>query len=75
MVSQYRHECSPWIAAIIDEAAKATALIADQKRLLGNAGEKAAKETAAAIELKSRIRTREATSLAATLALPEKGKP
>ncbi len=30
-------------------------MIADQKRLLGDAGEKAAKETAAAIELKSRI--------------------
>jgi hypothetical protein len=50
-------------------------LIADQKRLLGNAGEKAANETAAAIELKSRIRAREGASLAATLARPEKGKP
>ena len=46
------------------ESARATALIADQKRLLGDAGEKTAKQAAAAIELKSRIRMRDGASLA-----------
>jgi hypothetical protein len=64
----------PGAAGGFNESARATALIADQKRLLGDAGEKAAKETAAAIELKSRIRERDGASLAATLAraAPEK---
>jgi aminopeptidase N len=57
----------PGAASGFNEAARATALIADQKRLLGDAGEKTAKETAAAIELKSRIRTRDGPSLAVTL--------
>jgi aminopeptidase N len=57
----------PGAASGFNEAARATALIEDQKRLLGDAGEKAAKETAAAIELKSRIRARDAASLAVTL--------
>jgi aminopeptidase N len=50
-----------------NETPRATALIADQKRLLGDASEKAAKEEAAAIELKSRIRTRDSASLAGSL--------
>ena len=57
----------PGAASGFNEATRATALIADQSRLLGDAGEKAAKEAAAAIELKSRIRERNGASLAATL--------
>lgn len=57
----------PGAASGFNETARATALIADQKRLLGEAGEKAAKEKAAAIVLKSRIREREGASLAAFL--------
>ena len=64
----------PGAASGFNESARAVALIDDQKRLLGDAGEKAAKETAAAIELKSRIRTRDAASLAVTLAAAAKGK-
>ncbi len=65
----------PGAASGFNEAARATALIADQKRLLGDMGEKAAKEGAAAIELKSRIRTRDSASLATTLARGTKAKP
>jgi hypothetical protein len=54
-------------ASGFNESARATALIADQKRLLGDAGDKLAKETAAAIELKSRMRERDGASLAANL--------
>ncbi len=61
-------------ASGFNESARATALIADQKRLLGDAGEKIAKETAAAIELKSRIRTRDGASLAAILSRATTGK-
>lgn len=61
-------------ASGFNEAARASALIADQKRLLGEAGEKAAKEAAAAIELKSRIRARDSASLAASLSLATRGK-
>jgi aminopeptidase N len=57
----------PGAASGFNESARATALLEDQKRLLGDAGEKAAKEMAAAIELKSRIRTRDGASLAVTL--------
>ena len=64
----------PGAASGFNEAARATALIADQKRLLGDAGEKAAKEAAAAIELKSRIRTRDSASLAASLSRTTTGK-
>jgi aminopeptidase N len=64
----------PGAASGFNEAARATALIADQKRLLGDAGEKAAKEEAAAIELKSRIRTRDSASLAASLSRATTGK-
>ena len=64
----------PGAASGFNESARATALIADQKRLLGDAGEKTAKETAAAIELKSRIRTRDGASLAATLTRATKAK-
>ena len=63
----------PGAASGFNESARAVALIDDQKRLLGDSGEKAAKETAAAIELKSRIRTRDAASLAVTLADGTKG--
>jgi hypothetical protein len=64
----------PGAAGGFNESARATALIADQKRLIGEAGEKAAKETAAAIELKSRIRTRDSASLAASLSRGTTGK-
>jgi len=64
---QGRPHLLPGAASGFTESARAAALIADQKRLMGDAGEKAAKETAAAIELKSRIRTRDAASLATTL--------
>jgi ERAP1-like C-terminal domain len=57
----------PGAASGFNESARATTLLADQKRLLGDAGEKTAKETAAAIDLKSRIRTRDSASLAARL--------
>ena len=71
---QGRPHLLPGAASGFNEPARATGLIADQKRLMGDAGEKTAKETAAAIELKSRIREREGTSLATTLsrAAPEK---
>jgi hypothetical protein len=42
--------------------------------LLGDAGEKTAKETAAAIELRSHIRTRDGASLAASLSGATTGK-
>jgi len=64
---QGRPHLLPGAASGFNESARATALIADQKRLMGDAGEKTAKETAAAIELKSRIRTRDGASLATTL--------
>lgn len=64
---QGRPHLLPGAASGFNELARATALIADQKRLLGNAGEKTAKETAAAIDLKSRMRTRDSASLAASL--------
>jgi aminopeptidase N len=57
----------PSAASGFNETPRATALVADQKRLLGDAGEKAAKEGAAAIELKNRIRTRDSVSLAESL--------
>jgi hypothetical protein len=49
-------------------------VIADQKRLLGGAGEKSATEAAATIELKSRIRVRESASLATSLSRRTTGK-
>ncbi len=61
---QTRPHLLPSAASGFNESARATALIADQKRLLGDAGEKTAKQAAAAIELKSRIRTRDGASLA-----------
>jgi aminopeptidase N len=61
-------------ASGFNEADRAMALIDDQKRLLGEAGEKAAKEAAAAIELKSRIRARDSASLAASLLRVTPGK-
>lgn len=71
---QGRPHLLPGAASGFNEAARATALIADQKRLLGDAGEKVAKEMAAAIELKSRIRTRDGASLAASLSRVTTGK-
>jgi hypothetical protein len=71
---QGRPHLLPGAASGFNESARATALIADQKRLMGDAGEKAAKETAAAIELKSRIRERDGASLAATLSRAMPGK-
>jgi len=71
---QGRPHLLPGAASGFNESARAVALIADQKRLLGEAGEKAAKERAAAIELKSRIRTRDGASLAASLARTTNGK-
>jgi aminopeptidase N len=64
----------PGAASGFNEAARATALIVDQKRLLGEAGEKAAKEGAADIELKSRIRARDSASLVASLLRATTGK-
>jgi hypothetical protein len=64
---QGRPHLLPGAASGFNESARAMALIADQKRLLGDAGEKTAKQTAATIELKSRIRTRDSASLAASL--------
>ena len=64
----------PGAASGFNEATRATALIADQSRLLGDAGEKAAKEAAAAIELKSRIRKRDSASLATSLSRITTGK-
>ena len=64
----------PGAASGFNESARATALIADQMRLLGDAGEKTAKETAAAIELKSRIRERDGASLAASLSRNTTGR-
>ena len=55
-------------ASGFNESARAAALIAYQARLLGDSGEKTAKETAAAIDLRSRIRTRDGASLAESLA-------
>jgi ERAP1-like C-terminal domain len=54
-------------ASGFNDAARAKTLIVDQKRLLGDAGDKAAKEGAAAIELKGRIKDRESGSIAARL--------
>ena len=64
----------PGAASGFNESARAAALIADQQRLLGDAGKKTAKETAAAIELRSRIRTRDGASLTASLAGATTGK-
>jgi hypothetical protein len=71
---QGRPHLLPGAASGFNEWARATALIADQMRLLGDAGEKTAKETAAAIELKSRISERDGASLAASLSRNTTGK-
>ena len=65
---QGRPSLLPGAASGFNESERATSLIADQRRLLGDLGEKTAKEAAAAIDLKSRIRTRDSASLAASLA-------
>jgi hypothetical protein len=57
----------PNAAMGFNDEARARTLLIDQKRLVGDSGDKAAKETAAAIELRSRIKTREAAALAISL--------
>ena len=71
---QGRPHLLPGAASGFNASARATALIADQRRLLGDAGEKTAKEMAAAIELRSRMRTRDGASLAAILSGATTGK-
>ena len=66
--AQGRPYLLPGAASGFNTSERAASLIADQRRLLGDSGEKTAKEAAAAIDLKSRIRTRDSTSLAASLA-------
>ncbi len=61
-------------ASGFNDPARARTLMADQQRLLGDAGEKAAKEGAADIELKGRIKNRESGSLAAKLSQLATGK-
>ncbi|MEO8345614.1 MAG: M1 family metallopeptidase [Betaproteobacteria bacterium] len=58
----------PGAASNSNDAAKATALLADQKRLVGAAGDKSANETAGDIELRSRIKAKNSASLATDLA-------
>ncbi len=58
----------PGAAANSNDAAKATVLLADQKRLLGAAGDKSASETAGDIELRSRIKAKNSATLAADIA-------
>jgi aminopeptidase N len=48
----------PHAASGFNDEAKAAVLLADQRRLVGAAGERAARETAADIELRSRLRSR-----------------
>jgi len=57
----------PSAAGGFNDATRANALLIDQKRLVGDSGDKAAKDAAAAIELRSHIKNREGTSLAASL--------
>jgi hypothetical protein len=71
---QDRPHLLPGAASGFNEPARAAALLADQQRLLGDAGAKTAKETSAAIELRSRIRTRDGASLAASLSGATTGK-
>ena len=58
----------PWAASGFNDETRATTLLADQQRLLGAAGDKAAKEAAGEIELRSRIKSRNKSSLATDLA-------
>ena len=71
---QNRPHLLPGAASGFNESARAAALIADQQRLLGDAGAKTAKEAAAEIDLRSRIRTRDSASLAASLSSATTGK-
>jgi hypothetical protein len=71
---QERPHLLPGAASGFNESARTAALIGDQQRLLGDAGKKTAKESAAAIELRSCIRTRDGASLAASLAGATTGK-
>jgi aminopeptidase N len=65
ITEQGRPYLLPGAASGFNESSRAAALIADQRRLVGDPGEKRAKETAADIELKSRIAARNGASLAA----------
>jgi len=58
----------PSTASGFNDEARATALLADQQRLVGAAGEKAAREAAGEIELRSRIKSRNRASIATDLA-------
>ena len=58
----------PGAASGFNDEAHATALLADQQRLIGAAGDKAAREAAGEIELRGRIKSRNGASLAADLA-------
>ena len=58
----------PGAAASFSDAAAARVLLRDQQRLVGTTGDKRARETAADIELRSRIRRIDAATLPAELA-------
>jgi hypothetical protein len=74
ITEQGRPYLLPRAASGFNESARATALIADQRRLVGDPGEKTANETAADIELKSRIAARNVASLARA-DRPSRAKP
>ncbi len=63
-----RSNLLPGAASNFNDAAKAAAMLGDQKRLLGAAGDKAASETAGDIELRDRIKSRNGATLSADLA-------
>ena len=63
ITEQGRPYLLPRAASGFNESTRATALIADQRRLVGDPGEKTARQTAADIELKSRIAARNGASL------------
>jgi aminopeptidase N len=58
----------PWAAYAFNDEARATTLLADQQRLVGAVGDKAAKEIAGEIELRSRIKSRNKSTLTTDLA-------
>ena len=53
----------PGAAGSFNDAAQATALLADARRLVGKPGERLAREAAGDIELRSRVKSRNAASL------------
>jgi aminopeptidase N len=58
----------PRAASGFNDEAKVAALLADQQRLVGAAGDRAARQTAGDIEFRSRIKARNGTSLSADIA-------